>query len=153
MKKIVFRVFLSLGLAGLISACAYQSPYVGRLVDTRSGFWCKCAALPASCHVETEYFVFDCRVSSSSSIGESIIRGTTTYTGKGGFSRLGGGSTSPNMPPTRFIVITAKNGIITGSFPLSLQDDNLNHPIAFDGTIKTRDFDAIAFDYGGTLRD
>lgn len=152
MKKLSVSTWV-LAVASLLWACAYQSPYVGKRLDTSSAFWCNCRNFPASCHVETEYFVFDCSVSAPSSVGEAVVRGTATYTGKGGFSRFAGGSASPTMPAARFVVLTARKGVVTGSFSLYLGDDSFSRPIAISGTIKERDFDAIAFVYGGTFRD
>lgn len=146
-KKIGLLVFL-VGTILLLSACT--KPYVGRTVSYSAPFWCMCYNLPKTCIQNTDFFIFDFKISQGSISGEYIIEGGATYKGKGGFSKL---ATGGKFGGSSFALVLAKDGIVIDYLLLNLMGTDLDRKLPFKTRFKSLPFDAVGIDYKVTVYD
>jgi hypothetical protein len=135
----------------LLFGCAKE--YVGKTVDYRRAPWCELKSLPRENCTQTDDWMTITYELERKGNNTLLLNGKMQYHGPSSFSRLSTRS-HPDYPPSRFMLILAKRGVIVDQIAFTPQSDSLQGSIAFERQFEVKQpFDAALIYWQATVTE
>lgn len=127
------------------ASCSLPKPYVGRQVNTNAPMWCRVNRYAPDCKVQQGAFLITIKIKETDEENVYIASGTVDAT-KGELKSWS------SIAKASFVLILAKDNVVTDYIPVSLLGTDMGKPIPYRRKFTSEAFDSVTMIWEITAR-